>query len=30
MVTSVRTFVRDFTSFKAKAREGETVRVQDK
>ena len=30
MITNVRTFLRDFTTFKAKARKGETVRVQDK
>ncbi len=30
MVTNVRTFLRDFTTFKAKARKGETVRVKDK
>jgi hypothetical protein len=30
VITSVRTFLRDFTIFKAKARKGETVRVQDK
>jgi hypothetical protein len=30
MSTNVRTFLRDFTTFKAKARKGETVRVQDK
>lgn len=30
MVTNVRTFLRDFTTFKAKARKGETVRVRDK
>jgi hypothetical protein len=30
MVTNVRTFLRDFTTFKAHARKGETVRVQDK
>jgi hypothetical protein len=30
MVTNVRTFLRDFTTFKARARKGETVRVQDK
>jgi hypothetical protein len=30
MVTNVRTFLRDFATFKAKARKGETVRVKDK
>ncbi len=30
MVTNVRSFLRDFTRFKARARRGETVRVQDK
>jgi hypothetical protein len=30
MITNVRTFLREFTTFKAKARKGETVRVQDK
>ena len=30
MTTNVRTFLRDFTTFKARARKGETVRVQDK
>lgn len=30
MVTNVRTFLREFTTFKARARKGETVRVQDK
>ena len=30
MVTNVRTFLREFATFKAKARRGETVRVQDK
>jgi hypothetical protein len=30
METNTRNFLRDFTSFKAKARKGETVRVQDK
>jgi hypothetical protein len=30
MVTNTRTFLRSFVSFKAKARKGETVRVQDK
>jgi hypothetical protein len=30
MITNVRTFLRDFTTFKARARRGETVRVQDK
>ena len=30
MVTNVRTFLRDFTTFKAKARQGETVRIEDK
>ncbi len=30
MVTNTRNFLRGFTSFKAKARKGETVRVQDK
>ena len=30
MITNVRTFLRDFTTFKAKARRGQTVRVQDK
>jgi len=28
--TNTRNFLRDFTSFKAKARKGETVRVKDK
>jgi hypothetical protein len=30
MITNVRTFLRDFTTFKARARKGETVRVQDR
>ena len=30
MVTNVRSFLRDFATFKAKARKGETVRVKDK
>lgn len=30
MVTNTRNFLRAFTSFKARARKGETVRVQDK
>lgn len=30
MTTNVRTFLRDFAAFKARARRGETVRVQDK
>ena len=30
MVINVRTFLRDFSSFKARARLGETVRVKDK
>jgi hypothetical protein len=30
MVTNTRNFLRSFTSFKAKARKGETVRVQDR
>ena len=30
MTTNVRTFLRDFTTFKAKARRGETVRIQDR
>ena len=30
METNTRNFLRDFTSFKARARKGETVRVQDK
>jgi len=30
MVTNTRTFLRSFTTFKARARKGETVRVQDK
>jgi hypothetical protein len=30
MVTNTRNFLRDFASFKAKARQGETVRVRDK
>lgn len=30
MVTNVRTFLREFSAFKAKARCGETVRIQDK
>lgn len=30
MVTHLRTFLREFAAFKAKARKGETVRVQDK
>jgi hypothetical protein len=30
MITNTRNFLRSFTSYKAKARKGETVRVQDK
>ena len=30
MVTNTRAFLRDFTTFKAKARQGEAVRVRDK
>jgi len=30
MPTTVRTFLREFASFKARARRGETVRVHDK
>jgi hypothetical protein len=30
MITNTRNFLRFFTSYKAKARKGETVRVQDK
>lgn len=30
MGTNVRSFLRDFTTLKARARKGETVRVQDK
>jgi hypothetical protein len=30
MVTNVRTFLREFPAFKARARRGETVRIQDK
>ena len=30
MTTNVRTFLRDFTTFKAKARRGATVRIQDR
>lgn len=30
MTTNVRTFLRDFATFKAQARKGTTVRVQDK
>jgi hypothetical protein len=30
MVTNTRNFLRSFTSYKAKARKGETVRVQDR
>jgi hypothetical protein len=30
MVTNTRTFLRSFSAFKARARKGETVRVQDK
>jgi hypothetical protein len=30
MVTNTRNFLRSFTSFKARARKGEAVRVQDK
>ena len=30
MVTNTRIFLRSFISFKARARKGETVRVQDK
>lgn len=29
MVTNTRTFLRSFTTFKSKARKGETVRVKD-
>jgi len=29
MITNVRTFLRDFTTFKARARKDETVRVLD-
>lgn len=30
MPTTVRTFLREFSAFKARARRGETVRVHDK
>ena len=30
MIVNVRTFLRDFSSIKARARRGETVRVKDK
>ncbi|MCX6543864.1 MAG: hypothetical protein NTV05_05565 [Acidobacteria bacterium] len=30
MVTNTRTFLRDFATFKAKARKGEAVRVRDR
>jgi hypothetical protein len=30
LVTNTRTFLRSFTTFKSKARKGETVRIQDK
>lgn len=30
MTTNVRTFLRDFSTFKAKARKGGTVRIRDK
>ncbi len=30
MTTNVRTFLRDFSAFKAKARKGGTVRIRDK
>jgi hypothetical protein len=30
MVTNTRNFLRGFTTYKARARKGETVRVQDK
>ena len=30
MITNTRNFLRSFTTYKAKARKGETVRVQDK
>lgn len=30
MITNTRNFLRGFSSFKAKARKGEAVRVQDK
>lgn len=30
MTTNVRTFLREFSSFKAKARRGGTVRIRDK
>lgn len=30
MTTNVRTFLRDFSTFKAKARKGCTVRIRDK
>jgi hypothetical protein len=30
VITNTRNFLRSFTSYKAKARKGETVRVQDK
>lgn len=30
MTTNVRTFLRDFSTFKAKARRGGTVRIRDK
>ena len=30
MITNTRNFLRSFTTYKAKARLGETVRIQDK
>ncbi len=30
MATNVRTFLREFSTFKAKTRKGETVQIQDK
>ncbi len=30
MTTNVRTFLREFTTFKAKARRGETVQIEDR
>lgn len=30
MTTNVRTFLREFTAFKARARKGGTVRIKDK
>lgn len=30
MIVNVRTFLRDFSAIKARARKGETVRVKDK